>query len=422
MSSPVADPAVDALARAAREHARAGRGVEAETQWRKILERAPGHVEAVLALGMGAIARGNPAQALEILTTAARPDPMAELYQALACKQLGDPDGEMSAITRSLNLDPYFFPALLHKGMLLERLGKRRGAAEVFGNVLKIMPPVDRLNEAFRKAQGHAQAVVDENRQSLERHLDAVLDGLRARHGRLDRFERSVDVLLGKRRMYHSEPVNFHLADLPSIQFFDRDLFPWLGALEAQSDAIRDELLALLASSRPGFRPYVQHPPGAPVNQWQELNHSPRWSTYFLWENGQRHDAHCEQCPRTAAALEALPMARLPNFSPTAMFSCLEPRTTIPPHTGETNTRLIVHLPLIIPADCSFRVGHVSREWHYGEAFVFDDSIEHEAQNNSDQLRTVLIFDVWNPLLGTEEREFVAALTNGVRDYYHSEP
>jgi len=115
-------------------------------------------------------------------------------------------------------------------------------------------------------------------------------------------------------------------------------------------------------------------------------------------------------------------MAQLPNFSPTVMFSCLEPHTTIPPHTGETNTRLIVHLPLIIPPNCLFRVGHVSREWHYGEAFVFDDSIEHEARNDSDELRAVLIFDVWNPLLSAVERDFVTALTNGVRDYYRSEP
>jgi aspartate beta-hydroxylase len=416
------DPAVESLARAARELARTGRRGEAEAQWQRVLARSPGHVEAVLALGMAAIARGNPTQALEILRTTARPDPMAELYQALAFKQLGKVDDEMGAVTRALSLDPYFFPALLHKGMLFERLGKRRGAAQIFRDVLKIMPPPDRLTDAFRTAQRHAQSAVAENQKSLEQHLDQVLDGLRRQHGqRVDRFERSVDVLLGKRRMFHSEPVSFHYADLPSIQFYDRELFPWLGELEAQSDAIRDELLGLLAEGRPEFRPYIQYPAGAPVNQWRDLNHSPRWSTYFLWEHGQRNDAHCERCPKTAAALDALPMARLPNFSPTAMFSCLEPRTTIPPHTGETNTRLIVHLPLIIPPNCVYRVGHVTREWRYGEAFVFDDSIEHEAQNNSDELRAVLIFDVWNPNLSPAERELVAAVTNGVRDYYRTE-
>ena len=191
--------------------------------------------------------------------------------------------------------------------------------------------------------------------------------------------------------MFHPEPVMFHYADLPPIQFYDRELFPWLGEIEARSDAIRDEFLQVLAVSRPEFRPYIQYPPGSPVNQWVELNHSTRWSTYFLWEHGRRHEEHCRQCPQTAAALEAIPMARLPNFSPTVVFSCLEPRTVIPPHTGETNTRLICHLPLVIPPGCTFRVGHVTREWRYGEAFVFDDSIEHEARNDSDELRAVMI-------------------------------
>jgi aspartyl/asparaginyl beta-hydroxylase (cupin superfamily) len=114
-------------------------------------------------------------------------------------------------------------------------------------------------------------------------------------------------------------------------------------------------------------------------------------------------------------------MARLPNYSPTAMFSCLDPHTVIPAHTGETNTRLIVHLPLVVPAGCSFRVGNETREWRYGKAFVFDDSIEHEARNEGDELRVVLIFDVWNPQLTAAERELVAGLVNGVRDYYRAE-
>jgi len=113
--------------------------------------------------------------------------------------------------------------------------------------------------------------------------------------------------------------------------------------------------------------------------------------------------------------------AELPNFSPTAMFSSLEARTTIPAHNGETNTRLIVHLPLIVPADCWFRVGNETREWQYGKAFVFDDTIEHEARNGSDELRVVLILDVWNPFLSGAERALVGGLVNAVRDFYRSD-
>ncbi|MGB7903386.1 MAG: aspartyl/asparaginyl beta-hydroxylase domain-containing protein [Steroidobacteraceae bacterium] len=415
-----ANPALDSMIRDAREMAKAGRAADAEALWRRVLDASPGHAEAALVLGMAAITKGDPTRAIEVLKTSTVRNPMLELYMALAHKQLGNADEEMAAVIRALDLDPYFFPALLHKGMLLERLGQQRSAAQVFRNVLKIMPPRDRLNDAFKSAVQHAEASVAQNRQTLEQHLESVLHDLRQKHGRgVDRFERSVDVLLGKKKMYHPEPVALHYADLAPIQFYDRDLFPWLPELEARSDAIREELIQVLAASRPDFRPYIQYPAGAPVNQWAELNYSPRWSTFFLWENGQRNDAHCARCPQTAAALESMvPMARLPNFSPTAMFSCLEPRTVIPPHTGETNTRLIVHLPLIVPRACTFRVGHQTREWKYGEAFVFDDSIEHEARNDSGELRAVLIFDVWNPALSTAERELVAGLMNGVRDYY----
>ena len=413
---------VEALASAARDCARSGRPQDADAQWRRVLELSPGHVEAVLALGMAAIGRREPSRAIEVLRTAARPDPMVELCQALAYKQLGNVRAESDAVTRALYIDPYFFPALLHQGMLLERLGKRRSAARVFRDVLKVMPSKDRLSEAYRTAVRHAEESVAENDRSLAEHLDTVLADARRRHGaRVDRFERSVDVLLGRRKMFHPEPVMFQFADLPPIQFYERDSFPWLEELEACTDAIRDELLQVLSESRPEFRPYIQYPPGSPVNQWVELNHSPRWSTYFLWEHGRRVDEHCRRCPNTAAALERVPMSRLPNFSPTAMFSCLEPRTVIPPHTGETNTRLICHLPLVIPPDCAFRVGHVTRQWQYGEAFVFYDSIEHEARNDSDEMRAVLIFDVWNPFLTSAERDLVSGLVNGLREYYRAD-
>ena len=41
---------------------------------------------------------------------------------------------------------------------------------------------------------------------------------------------------------------------------------------------------------------------------------------------------------------------------------------------------------------------------------MFDDTIEHEAMNPTDQLRVVFIFDIWHPDLAPVEREAVAAL------------
>jgi aspartyl/asparaginyl beta-hydroxylase (cupin superfamily) len=74
-----------------------------------------------------------------------------------------------------------------------------------------------------------------------------------------------------------------------------------------------------------------------------------------------------------------------------------------------TNTRAIVHLPLIVPEKCGFRVGGETREWEVGTAFAFDDTIEHEAWNDSDHHRAVLIFDVWNPHLTVAEQNVIAS-------------
>lgn len=417
------DAQLQALSRDARALARVGQGAEAARLWQRALEIDPNHVEALLALGQMALSRNEPKAALPLLRRAAtfgKPHPMVELCTALAHKELGDTAAEAQAVARALAIDPYFYPALLHQARMLERNGRLRQAARVFGEVLKVMPERDRADPALQRAVQHARSAVEENTSALEKHLESALAGLRAKHAglRFDRFERSLQVMIGRRKMYQPQPAMLHYAELPPIQFYDDDLFPWMRELESAADTIRDELFGVLAEGRGEFRPYVQHPAGAPLAQWAELNHSPRWSTYFLWEHGHRVEAHCERCPRTAGILATLPMAQLPNFSPTAMFSCLEARTTIPPHNGETNTRLIVHLPLIVPASCWFRVGNETRDWQYGKAFAFDDTIEHEACNDSDELRVVLIFDVWNPALSAAERELVGGLVNAIRDYY----
>jgi aspartyl/asparaginyl beta-hydroxylase (cupin superfamily) len=100
------------------------------------------------------------------------------------------------------------------------------------------------------------------------------------------------------------------------------------------------------------------------------------------------------------------------------VFSILDAKTRIPPHTGVSNTRLIVHLPLIVPPGCGFRVGAERREWHPGKAFVFDDTFEHEAWNDSDAPRAVLILDIWSPYITVAERELVSKVTADVGEFY----
>ena len=144
-----------------------------------------------------------------------------------------------------------------------------------------------------------------------------------------------------------------------------------------------------------------------PANKWSALDHSPDWSACFLYEYGRPNQPVLDRCPVTAKVLAGLPLAQIPGRAPNAFFSLLAPNSHIPPHTGVTNTRAIIHLALIVPPGCGFRVGGETREWVEGKAFAFDDSIDHEAWNRSDQLRAVLIIDTWNPHLTQREREAI---------------
>ena len=334
------------------------------------------------------------------------------LDKALALRLLGDFAAAVEALDGALALEPRHFLALLSKGALLERLGQRKGAAVIYKHALTVAPPVGDLPAALAAPVERARQAVAGHAAALADHLRAAVAGLRADASvdALGRFDEALAIFAGQTRAYVQEPLLLAYPRLPAIPFYERELFPWLADLEAATPVLQAELAAVLEARADDFAPYIAFPPGAPVNQWGELNHSRRWASFFLWRDGARQDEACAACPRTAALLESLPMTDQPGFAPTAMFSVLEPRTRIPAHTGSANTRLIVHLPLILPGPARFRVGNVTRPWRLGEAWVFDDTIEHEAWNDADAPRAILIFDIWNPLLSEAERRLVSAM------------
>jgi aspartyl/asparaginyl beta-hydroxylase (cupin superfamily) len=372
-------------------------------------------VDRVASLGQridAALRQRDTASALRLIAeaeAAGSNDPEIKMQKAVAQRVAGDFEGALKSLDEALSFDPYNFMALLAKGAMVERVLGERHAAETYRNALKIAPRD--VPPGLGPAMVRAREVVAKTADALEAYLrDELKDvGADCRGEAAARFDESLRVFAGKARIYNSEPLFLHYPRLPAIPFHDRDLFPWLPKLEAATDTIRDELKTLLETKQ-GFAPYIDYPPGVPVNQWAELNHNPRWSSFFLWKDGERQDLACAQCPKTVALLESLPLADQPGFAPTAVFSALEAKTHIPPHTGSTNVRLLVHLPLILPGPARFRVGGETREWRMGEAWVFDDTIEHEAWNDASALRVILILDIWNPYLEPAERERVRVM------------
>lgn len=336
------------------------------------------------------------------------------LSLAAALRKLGEHDAELAALERALALDPTHLVVLLQKGALLDLIGKPRTAAAVYGHALQTLGPDVSLPGPVQAHVTHARNRVAENAVRLAAIVESRLADVQpsdADPAERMRFDRCLDRMLGRRRVYVPEPTSMLFPFLANYEFYPRAAFPWIDQLEAQTEAIRQELLEVLCTDAPDIKPYIAFEAGLPLNQFRDLNHSRRWGAYFLWNQGKRVDAHCSQCPRTVAALAALPQVDILDRGPTAFFSILEPHTKIPPHTGVTNTRLTVHLPLIVPPGCGFRVGGETREWQEGKAWVFDDTIEHEAWNDSSLPRTILIFDIWHPQLTALERDLVRETT-----------
>jgi aspartyl/asparaginyl beta-hydroxylase (cupin superfamily) len=343
---------------------------------------------------------------------------MLWLNLALARRDSGDAAGERAALERALVADPRFYPALLHKARLLELEGNLRQAAAMYYAFVCCVPQGEQAPSVLSAVQ-HAQEVMRQNDRALEAFLTPRLAELRSRHAaeKLERFDACLETVLGKRAAYLPQPTFLLFPRLPAVEFIDREYYPWLDAFDAATEQIRAEALAALSQAAGDFVPYISKPEGTPVDQWSELNNSKRWSTLFLIKNGRRIEGALARAPRTAALLEAAPLCQVPAHAPTAFFSVLAPHTRIPPHTGVTNARAIVHLPLVVPPGCMYRVGAERRPWKEGRAWVFDDTFEHEAINDSDAPRVVLIFDVWNCYLSAPERELVAALIAGVQEY-----
>ena len=359
-----------------------------------------------------ATAGGDLAQAQKLLARASAEAPEdLQLLMKLAAvtRAAGQPREALAVVHQALAQSPLDFVALMLRASLLDALGEESG--EAWDNALAQRPAGD-LPPSMASAVAAGEQRRDAWLGQREQRMKAAMAGAEERandeeRARIARFRNNA---LRRTRPYHSEPTHFHFPGLVEREFHPRRLFAWMDELEAATDTIASELKAVMAAERAELVPYIQYAEHQPLDQWRPLNKSSDWTAIHLLQNGRRIDANAGHCPRTLALLEGIGQPQIGGACPNAMFSLLAPNTAIPPHVGVNNSRLVCHLPLIVPEGCWFRVGAETRHWRPGEAFVFDDTIEHEALNPSDQLRIVFIFDVWHPDLSAVEREAVTGL------------
>jgi aspartyl/asparaginyl beta-hydroxylase (cupin superfamily) len=374
-----------------------------------------------------ALAAGDFATAQALLLRLVAADPASIpgwLNLAAVRRRLNDSAGAFAALSEVLRLESRNFPALLMSATLLERQGRMKAAAEAYGAALSNAPHDQYLDEPTRQAIAHAREVHGRHTSELHEFIRAQVSDTQSQCAPAEqrRVEAFIATTLRIRKRYQQEPLEYYFPGLPAIEFYERSEFPWLEELEAATEPMQRELAAILREDQAGFAPYIHYDDHMPLDQWRELNHSPRWSAFHFYEKGQPIAERCNRAPATMQALSRLPQARVPLRSPSALFSVLQPHTRIPPHTGIANFRLVVHLPLIVPPGCGFRVGGETRQWRLGEAWVFDDTIEHEAWNDSDQTRIIFICDVWSPRLSAEERAAIGQVIAATDAFNGTQP
>lgn len=335
---------------------------------------------------------------------------------ALAETQLrqGDADAFHAAMDKALKLEPRNVRALMMKADQYVAAGDARAAAAFYSMAARIPPAV--AGAGAQTEQRRAAAWLERQVRGLEDHIRTTLEQRGIGPGDVNpRFFRSLDILVGKKQAYPQAPKYFFYPELAPIQFFERADFPFLDRVEAACADIRAELEAIDASPVV-FEPYLKSDPKRPQTTQAGLADNLSWSAFFLMKDGARTPG-ADRCPKTMAALADAPLATIPNRAPSVLFSRLTPGARIPPHTGMINSRLICHLPVVVPGESLFRVGNETRAWAEGKAWVFDDTIEHEAWNRSDKDRTVLIFDIWRPDIGEDERHAIVALCEALDEY-----
>lgn len=306
--------------------------------------------------------------------------------------------------------------SLLDQGDDYARNGDVRAATSYYQAAIKSAQQRGHVDPTTVSRLNAAAGYVRQSAEAYTAALKSIVADRSSQPQRTDRLRHSVEIMTGDRELFLQGPSVFYFPYLAHRQFFEREEFEWVPALEAETPAIRAELEAVIASGA-DFQPYIEDDPDRPRREFHGLHGDPSWTALYLWRNGRPVEENAGRCPRTMAALEKVPMTRIGGQTPSVLFSRLTPGAHIPTHRGMLNCRLICHLPLIVPPGCWLRVGSETRCWDEGKLLIFDDSLDHEARNPSGETRIVLLFDIWRPELDDDEKAGISRIFETIASF-----
>jgi len=374
-------------------------------------------LEAEAQRGVGALQRGDfplAREAFAAVTASGTASPQAWLLYAQACDGCDDRDKALAALDQVLAADKVNPFALLMKGDIFARGGDERAAVSFYRLAIRRCAQLEQLPGDLPQRLQRAEAAVATAEKRFETKLHEVL----AERGIAQvplRFDEALKIASGEQPVYFQQPTSFYFPGLPQQAWYPPEPFPWVAKLEAAAPAMRAEIEGVLSDEH-GVEPYVQEQ-SERASRGHSLLNDVRWSAFHLWRDGEPVEENARRCPLIMSLLELPPIPRIERRSPMALISILRPGTHIPPHSGMLNTRLICHIPLVVPGGCRLRVGAETRDVVEGKAMIFDDSIEHEAWNDGDAVRAVLLFEIWRPEISEDEKVALTAMFEAVTGY-----
>jgi aspartate beta-hydroxylase len=411
----------------ARSMLQQGRMADAERLFERALETAPNDVQALNVLALAALRAADLKRARQLLDRAVAAHPQDALswhHLGRVCDAAADVSTGLPAHANAVRLKPDFHLARLFLGLALERAGQPQAALVQLSRTLHDAQGQGRWVDAQTTPQALRPAIeraVNVVRTGRRQGIAQLLEPLAKKYGRgeIARVESCVRIYLREEAPEfpdeRQKPTFLYFPGLGAQAYLDRSKFTWLDGLEAQTEAIRGELLALLPGSAGRERVFTTEE--LELENLRGLDQPPSWTGYYFYRHGVRREENCASCPATARALDQLPLVHVRDHGPEVLYSVFTPGTHLLPHRGVTNTRLVGHLPLLIPEDCALSVGGEVHRWVPGKVVVFDDTYEHEAWNRSKQTRVVMIFDVWHPGLTDVERAAVTDLVGFLGDF-----
>ena len=183
-------------------------------------------------------------------------------------------------------------------------------------------------------------------------------------------------------------PVSRYVPGLTSKAWYDTKDYPFIAQIEAGYKDIKLELMLNLQERHQLF-----------TGETENLHVGGEWTELRLKSSGYGFTKYTEYFPKT--------MQHIQNCGQTftsIKFSAIQPGTHIRTHTGPSNERLRLHLCLVHTGGAKIRVGTDWHTWEEGKIIMFDDSWEHEVIHTGQEVRIVLILDIWHPELPEDQR------------------